>query len=269
MDGGESTSRDSARPIFIADTCIGGLSVLKSLWDNGRSADAIFMSDYEVNPLGQKSDSSIAMVVERWLALAREESDTLVVACNTLSIRYHQLLGADQRQSGPGQVVSMVNCFRAMAEREADRLTDRKVLIVGTEFTASQALYPELLSSAVTGVRVDTVAATELERRIARFEAWSSNDDSVFTSELRRALDETDVAILACTCFPMAKTELQSLFPHVVFLDPGAYCSALFHESERTEERGLAIRVTGNVVPSARVTEFAKSYIGDDAAVFS
>ena len=259
MNGGGSTSRKSTRPVFIADTCIGGLSVLKSLWDVGRAADAIFMADYEVNPLGQKSDSRIAGVVGRWLELARKESDTLVVACNTLSIRYHQLLGADQRQSGPGQVVSMVDCFRAMAEREADRLADSKVLIVGTQFTASQALYPDLLSKAIAGVRVDTVAATELERRIARFEAWSSTDDSVLTSELRRALDQADVAILACTCFRMAKTELQSLYPRVEFLDPGAHCPALLGESETARRRSLAIRVTGNAVPPDHVTEFAKS----------
>ena len=57
-------------PVFIADSCIGGLSVVRSLWDAGEAGNAIFLADYAINPLGVKSDPEIADVVERWLRLA-------------------------------------------------------------------------------------------------------------------------------------------------------------------------------------------------------
>jgi len=253
------------KPVFIADTCIGGLSVVKSMWNSGGAGDAVFLADYAINPLGVKSDSAIADVVNRWLGLAAEHSDTLVIACNTLSIRYHQLLRSDASLSGLKRIISMVDCFEAMVEIEADRLANGKVLVVGTEFTASQRLYPDILCGAFPGIDTDTVSATELERKIARFQPWNSAGESVLSMELRQAIENTDIAVLACTCFPLVRAELESLFPSVIFLDPATYCSGLLNESSIAQHRQLRIKVTGDVVSAIRVTEFAKSYLSNES----
>jgi len=258
---------EGLKPVFIADSCIGGLSVLKSMWNSGSASDAVFLADYEINPLGLKSDSAIADVVERWLGLAEECSDTLVVACNTLSIRYHQLLRPKALVSKLKHVVSMVDCFEVMVKIESDRLANRRVLIIGTEFTASQSIYTEILSAAFPGTRIDTIAATNLERKIARFQPWKSGEDSALTGDLEEAIKNTDIAVLACTCFPMVRTELESLYPEVIFLDPGAYCSGLLEESTVAQNGKLTIEVTGKVVSKARVTEFAKSYLDNGVIV--
>ena len=251
-----------SRPIFIADSCIGGLSVVKSLWNAGDASDAIFLADYAINPLGVKSAPDIADVVERWLRLAEEHSDTLVTACNTLSVRHRKLPLSRAAMSGPKHVVSMVDCFEALVHIEQERLTGKNVLVVGTHYTASQRLYPDILRATVPGVRAKTVAATELERVVARFESWDSTDDSVLTRELRMALRNTDVAVLACTCFPIVIATLESLFPHVIFLDPGVYCASLLHERPVTKDKKLRIKTTGDVVSSMRAVDFAESLLG-------
>jgi glutamate racemase len=256
-----------AKPVFVADTCIGGLSVVKALWRQGATGHAVFMADYVANPLGVKSDAEIAAVAERWLRFARRHSETLVIACNTLSIRYHQLFGSTAAPKGMRQVVTMLDCLKAMAEAEAERLAANKVLVVGTAFTASQALYPDTLQSILPGTQVATVAATELERRIARFQPVDSSGTSVLTMELRQAIENTDVAILACTCFPMVKDMLQGQFPGVVFLDPGAYCTGLLQETVKTQDRFLEVQVEGDVVSRERVIEFARSYLGTGGKV--
>jgi glutamate racemase len=255
------------RPVFIADSCVGGLSVVKSMWNSGSADDAVFLADYAINPLGLKSDSAIADVIDRWLRLAEEHSHTLVIACNTLSVRYHQLFESKVPNSGLKHVVSMVDCFDAMVKIEADRLASRKILVIGTEFTASQGLYPDILSAALPGIRIDTIAATNLERKIARFQPWENGGNSVLTRDIRRAIENTDIAVLACTCFPMVRAELESLFPGVIFLDPGAYCSGLLNESAIAQNRKLYIKVTGKVVSTKRVTEFAKSYLSSGSVV--
>ena len=258
---------EGLKPVFIADSCIGGLSVIKSMWNSGSASDAVFLADYEINPIGLESDSAIEDVLERWLELAQERSDTLVVACNTLSIRYHQLLRSKAPVSRLKQVVSMVDCFEAMVKIEADHLANKKVLVVGTAFTASQHLYPDILSSAQPGVQISTIAATNLERKRARFQPWKSGEESALTSDLKEAIKNTDIAVLACTCFPMVRAELESLYPEVIFLDPGAYCSDLLEQSTVAQNRKLTITVTGKVVSKARVTEFAKSYLDNGAIV--
>jgi len=250
-----------SRPVFIADSCIGGLSVVAFPWNADDASDAVFLADYAINPLGVKSDSDIANVTDRWLKQAKEHSDTLVMACNTLSVRYHQLLRSKVPVSDLKHTVSMVDCFKAMVQAETARLANKKVLIIGTRYTAGQNLYPDILNAALPDVRINTVAATELERAIARLEMWNSADESVLTGKLRRALDDTDVAVLACTCFPIVATELGFLFPAVTFLDPGAYCSGLLEKRATARHRKLRIKVTGDVVSAARTADFAKSHL--------
>ncbi len=250
-----------AKPIFIADSCIGGLSVLKSMWDWGDESDVVFLADYAINPLGVKSDTMIAEVAGSWLRTAAEQSDTLVIGCNTLSIRYCQLDQSDLPNVGLKQIVTMVDCFKAMVEIEAVRLKHSRVLILGTAFTANQPIYPDILEHLSAGIQVSTVAATELERQVACFQEWDSEGDSVITAELREALEYTDFAVLACTCFPIVKAELQMLFPNVVFLDPGAYCAGLLDSSRNSQGRNLSLTVTGEVVSQASVEQFVESYL--------
>jgi glutamate racemase len=254
-------------PIFIIDTCIGGLSVVKSLWGSGCAPDALFMADYAVNPLGVKNDNEIAGVVRRWLAMGEHHADTAVIACNTLSVHYHRM-PASSRPSGPERIVSMVDCFESMVKHETDRLAGSKTLIVGTAFTAAQAVYSDLLRDAVPGVQVDTAAATALERSIARFEARDVGSLPALDDGLCQAIESADVVVLACTCFPLIRAELESLFPHVIFLDPGAYAADLLGSRDRFSSGRLRVEVTGDAVEPARVSEFAASYLRDYGVVY-
>jgi len=252
-------------PVFLADTCVCGLSVLKSLWISGSASEAVFLADYAVNPLGVKSDGEIANVAQRWIEMAAQHSETLVIACNTLSIRYHQLRRSGAAQPSLKRIVTMVDCIEALVQTEAARLDGRSILIIGTEYTASQPVYPDIVASALPGARVRTIGATGLERAIARFQLDEDGVDALVDPALDAALAEADAAVLACTCFPLVKAALASRFPGVLFLDPGEYCAGLLPRDSQDGKRKLSLKVTGDVVPAARVTEFAKTYLGGDS----
>lgn len=252
---------NGSAPVFVADSCIGGLSVLRSLWRAGRACDATFLADYAINPLGVKSEADIAAVVADWLRRAAAQSDTLLIACNTLSLRYRQVF---ESAPPPGlrRVVSMVDCFEAMVRRETERLANRRVLVIGTEFTASQSLYPDILRT-VPGVQVRTVAATALERAIARLEPKDLRDDSILTREVRNAISDAEVAVLACTCFPIITAELESLFPGVLFVDPGASCPDLLPQHDTVTHKSLQLEVSGSAVPAEQALAFARSWLDE------
>jgi len=254
---------NDSSPVFIADSCIGGLSVVKSLWNAGVAGNAMFLADYAINPLGVKSDDAIADVTDAWLGRAAEASDTLVIACNTLAIKYYRLRRSALVAPGRLQVVSLVDCFVAMARAEAERLAGKDVLIIGTEFTTRQRLYSDILRLAVPDSNVDAIAATELERKIARFEMSDEREELSLDDELCDAVENTDFAILACTCFPMVKRELEAQFPNVVFLDPGEYCSGMVKKMAEASGYNLSVMVSGDVVTADRVVDYAKSYLGD------
>lgn len=251
-------------PVFVADSCIGGLSVLKSLWSSGYASEAIFLADYEINPLGVKDDAAIAGVVDHWISVAGKHSETLIMACNTLSIRYRQLQQSGAKLPQIRHVISMVDCFEEMVRAESGSLEYKKVLIVGTKYTASQNIFPEILTKGAPGVQVETIAATELERQVARIEPWDGETCSVLTSSLRQAIENTDVAVLACTCFPMVAVELRALFPDTIFLDPGTYCSKLLEKPDGDPAQELELRVTGHVVTEKQAADFARSYLSSE-----
>lgn len=235
------------------------------MW-RGQVADhAIFLADYAINPLGVKSDAAIAAVVASWLERAAGVADTLVIACNTLSIRYQQLCETGPIDNPGLGVVSMVDCFEAMVRSEVDQLENRKILVIGTAFTARQPLYAQIVERVIPGACVDSIAATELERKIARFEGWDGAGDSALTGELRAALGDSDIAILACTCFPMVREDLERLFPGVVFLDPGAYCSELITGHRGMRQKKLSLEVTGDEVSAEQVISFARSYLDENS----
>ncbi len=248
-------------PIFIAASCIGGLSVLQSLWRSGCASQAVFLADYQCNPLGVRDEHEIAEVAKRWITTARTYGNTLLMACNTLSVRYHFLRQSETSLPEIDRVLSMVDCFEAMVSAEKQKMTDKKVLVIGTQYTASKSLYPDILVANVPGVTASTIAATELERRIARLESWDMQDTSVLSVELKEAIAQTDFAVLACTCFPMASDELEAKFPEVVFLDPGEYCASFLQETETKAAQELRLSVTGNIVSTAEATDFARSYL--------
>lgn len=255
----------AARPVFIADTCVCGLSVVKSLWQRNRAGQAVFLADYAVNPLGVRNDAEIADVAERWIRLAGQHADTLVIACNTLSIRYRQLKRSGQSFTGLRRIVTMADCLEAMVRTEAARLDGLNVLIIGTEFTASQPVYPEIFATALPRTRVSAIGATELERKIARFQLEEGDVEPLVGAALERAIGEADAAVLACTCFPLVRSELESRFPRVLFLDPGEYCADLLKPDTAGLSRSLSIEVSGDAVAKERVTEFAKTLLGSDS----
>ena len=133
---------------------------------------------------------------------------------------------------------------------------------MGTEFTAAQSIYPEIIRDTCTGARPNAIGATALERRIARFEAGEDKRAASLTVELRSAIETADVVVMACTCFPLVRDELETSFPGVLFLDPGAYCAELLSADSKSADNAVSLRVTGDEVSPASVVNFANTYLG-------
>ena len=133
---------------------------------------------------------------------------------------------------------------------------------MGTEFTAAQSIYPEIIRDTCTGARPNAIGATALERRIARFEAGEDKRAASLTVELRSAIETADVVVMACTCFPLVRDELETSFPGVLFLDPGAYCAELLSAGGKSADNAVSLRVTGDEVSPASVVNFANTYLG-------
>ncbi len=73
--------------IFVIDSGIGGLSVLKVLKKKYPSCDFVYLAENANHPYGEKTDEEIKFAVKNAIeSLSISKSDILFVACNTASI---------------------------------------------------------------------------------------------------------------------------------------------------------------------------------------
>ncbi len=241
----------SRKRLLVADSCIGGLSVVPSIADTNREdVELVFLADYAVNPLGTKSPGEISSVIDRWMRVAATTGGELIIACNTLSIRYQQVRGDTEPATS---VSSMLDYTEALIRAKRDDIDGRNVVVLGTAFTAAQPVYADMLHRIARPESVTGFAATGLERRVARLE-----DGPLFVDPgIEGALESADVVLLSCTCFPLIQAELEAAFPGTRFLAPGS-------EATQTQStKTLQLIVTGDVVQHSDVLQFARETLGE------
>ncbi len=71
--------------IGIFDSGIGGLTTLKLILDKFSGNDALYFADNAHHPLGVKSDEELTMIVKSGINFLKDNSDIVVLACNTAS----------------------------------------------------------------------------------------------------------------------------------------------------------------------------------------
>ena len=137
--------------VVFCDTCIGGSSVAAKLARPGAGLRGFYLADYAVNPLGTRTDGEVRTALNRWTDIAAERSSTLVVACNTASVRLEDSPDVRRRAEALGlRLHSMVDLLDAVTPAGAER----RVLARRVEARAAQrALLSRAAHDADPGAR--------------------------------------------------------------------------------------------------------------------
>jgi len=248
-------NRDSRLPFdaVFCDTCIGGSTVLSALARSRTGLRAHFLADYAVNPLGTKNRAGITSALVRWLDRCEGRADTLVVACNTASVRLRDCPGVVREAAGRGiKVFSMVDLLdRALAARAAD-IRGRTVCLMGTEFTVGRPLYTERLPAAGAGAVVP-LPATRTERRVAHLDFRSDEGRADIRNEVAGTVSGSDTVVLACTCFPLVTDILREVNEDLRFIDPAPEIRSIPGLEGGPGPNRLEVAVSGRVVDPERV----------------
>lgn len=194
---------NSALPIGVFDSGVGGLTVLKAMRATLPGENLVYLGDTARLPYGTKSPASIARYASRATEkLAEYDIKLLVVACNTASA---VALGALQQQMAPIPVVGVVEpgAMAAVAARPGGAH-----LVLATEATVRLGAYRSAIESRDPGARVREQSC-ELMVALAE-EGWT--DGTIAEAIVRRYLDESedgnfkaDSIILGCTHFPLLR----------------------------------------------------------------
>lgn len=209
---------DTASPIGVFDSGIGGLTVVKEIMEQLPDERIVYFGDTARVPYGSKSKETIirySRQIVRFLMTKRVKA--IVVACNTASA-----LALDTIEGEiPVPVIGVVKPGALMAYR---RTKNGRVGVIATESTIKSELYPQLLSAYDERIQVFGKACPLFVPLVE--EGWT---DDVLTYEVIRrylkAFADTDIdtLIMGCTHYPLLEGLLKKAVGKDVQLINPAY----------------------------------------------
>jgi len=208
--------KSDGRTIGIMDSGVGGLSVLRHIWDLLPTENLVYFADQEHVPYGPRPADEIRQYSKAiTLFLLDQEAKVVVVACNTASASSLNFL----RKTFP-QVpfVGMEPAVKPGAERS----TEGKIGILATAGTFGSRRYASLMARYAQGVFVYEDPCPGLVEQIEAGELASLETEQILWRALEPMLAAgVDTIILGCTHYPFVLPLIQQLAgPGVSVIDP-------------------------------------------------
>jgi glutamate racemase len=211
---------DANSPLLFFDSGVGGLSVLEPTRVLLPNAPIVYVADNAGYPYGRRSEQEIASRVPALLGrlVERFHPRLAVIACNTAST-----IALDHVRSALDlPVVGTVPAIKPAAEISKTRV----IGVLGTEATVRQPYVDNLAAEFAADCTIIRYGSPELvdlaEAKLA--------GDKVAVEQVRAAAqpmfdadhgERIDTGVLACTHFPLLRTELTEAFPNVEWIDGG------------------------------------------------
>jgi len=219
--------------IGVFDSGVGGLSVLRSLWQELPQQPVVYLADQAHVPYGPRPLEQVqAFSVEITRYLLNQGAGSIVVACNAASAAsLHHL-----RKTFPEvPFVGMEPAVKPAAEHTASGV----VGVLATPATFQGALYASVVERFANGVRLLQDTCPGL---VAQIEAGA-----VAGPQARRILEQAlqpmvaqgiDTVVLGCTHYPFVIPLVQEIAgPGVRVIDPAPAVARQVHRL--MEQRGL------------------------------
>lgn len=228
--------------IALFDSGIGGLTVLREAVRRLPDEDFIFFADTLHVPYGPKTKQQVTeYVCEAAERILGEKVKALVIACNTAT----SVAATELRRVYDVPVIGMEPAVKpAVRMNGAD---GRRVLVLATELTLSQAKYIELVSRVDDHGIVDSLPMPELVDYCERL----NFDRDELGAYFRRKFEPFDLhaygtLVLGCTHYPYYAPLLESILPpHIRVIDGSA--GTVRRLTSVLNERGLAGGGSGKV----------------------
>ncbi len=195
--------------ILIFDSGVGGLSIAKEIHQRLPEHRLVFASDNEAYPYGIKTQEAliprVVSVVKKLVQVS--QADILVVACNTAST----VVLPELRKHLSIDVVGVVPAIKPAAKLSLNK----HIGVLATPATIHRKYTHELIASFASDCHVDMIGSSELvelaEQKLRSGEVSTLAIKQVLAQWLS-VNNKIDTIVLACTHFPLLKTELNDAF---------------------------------------------------------
>ena len=233
---------DSAKPIGVFDSGIGGLTVIRELMRQLPNESIIYFGDTARVPYGPKSPETVRRYSREIASfLLREGVKAVVVACNTATAHALPML----RQELPVPVVGVVEPGARAAVRAS---TNGEIGVIGTVGTVNSGAYERAIHALAPHAHVRPRACPLFVPLVE--EGWTDHAAThLIAEEYLAPLVEShvDTLVLGCTHYPLLKPVIGEVVGRTVRLidsaeETAAETGRLLAEREMCAEPGSEVR---------------------------
>jgi glutamate racemase len=196
----------SATPVGVFDSGVGGLSVARELMRQAPAQPIIYLADQVHAPYGQRSLAEIRTLAEGVARfLLREGAQLVVVACNTASAAALRWL----RESFPDTpFVGMEPALKPAAEHTRTG----HVGVIATSATFQGELFASLMDRFAAGITIHTQACPALVPLVEAGELSSERTRAAVRAYLTPLLNAgIDELVLGCTHYPFLRPLIEQV----------------------------------------------------------
>jgi len=252
------------RPIGVFDSGIGGLTVLRRLWERLPNESLVYFGDTARLPYGTKSPETVQRFsIENTMFLLKRGVKMVVVACHTSSAVALPLL--KKRFDVP-----VVGVVEGGARAAVARTRSGRIGVIGTRATIRSGAFEEAIHGIARDMEVVSRACPLFVPIVE--EGWSETAVARTVAEeyvgpLMKA--RVDTVILGCTHYPLLAGTLGEVFGRdVALIDPAeeaaAQVSAMIAEGRPGASVGPARHAFYLSDVPATFEEVGKRFLGRD-----
>ena len=202
-------NKESAQPIGIFDSGIGGLTVAHAIKNALPNEHLIYFGDTAHLPYGDKSEAAIqAYSIRIAEILLRKGCKVIVIACNSASSAAYELLQEYVRRD-----IHIINVIDPMVAYVVEKFGGKTVGLIGTKRTVQSGIYHRKIQEAGKNITLKSLATPLLAPMIE--EGFFNNQISheIISQYLSDPeLQGVEALILACTHYPLIKKEIANFY---------------------------------------------------------
>jgi glutamate racemase len=197
--------KNSAAPIGIFDSGIGGLTVARAIKEALPEEQLVYFGDTAHLPYGEKSTAALqAYSVKITDFLISKGCKMIVIACNSASAAAFDLV-----KEYAGSKADIFNVIDPVVDHIREHYQHTRVGLIGTKQTVNSAVYATKIAKTATDVHLASLATPLLVPMIE--EGFYKNHISaeIIASYLSEPeFKDIKALILGCTHYPLIKTQI-------------------------------------------------------------
>lgn len=195
---------DDCRPIGFFDSGVGGISVLKTAYEQMPKENYIYYGDSANAPYGERTESDIkALSLAAGEFLFSKGVKAIVMACNTATSAAVKMMRAEYNIP----VISMEPAVKPALEASEGG----KVLVLATPATVTQSRYLGLIDRLGAKDRVINIGCSGLVELVEYGKTDAQSIHQYLDKKLGAFADEAiDAAVIGCTHYSFVENHIKS-----------------------------------------------------------